>query len=159
MDLFVDDDGFVRAPALKVYRRLTNVAAWPHWWPGVRVEQLPDPERAPETDIEVDSDGAEAWQLRWRDRLLRIDLEAVVYGWRHETGFRMDLSGDVTGRAEFWLDPSFGGTVVHHVLVAQTDQRRPVRLLKGYRRVLRRGLWALKDHLQAEVRQDLELMP
>lgn len=150
MDLYVDDDGFVRAPTPLVYRRLTHIRSWGEWWPGVSL--TPVPERA-------EDDDSEAWRMTWRGGLTGLRFEAVAHGWRHEAGFELALTGDVDGRAEFWLEPGFGGTVVHHVLVGTTGRRRPLRVLRVYRRVLRRGLWAFKDRLQAEVRQELGLHP
>lgn len=151
MDLYVDDDGFVRAPTALVYRRLTHIRSWDEWWPGVSVRPGPDP-------VDGDED-AEAWHMAWRGGLTRLRFEAVADGWRHEAGFELALSGDVSGRAEFWLEPGYGGTVVHHILVGATERPRPLRVLRAYRKVLRRGLWALKDHLQTEVREDLGLHP
>lgn len=140
--LHVDDDGFVRAPAPLVYRRLTDVRAWPTWWPGVAVVERSAPE------------GGEvvAWTLRAGSRARPIAVTADLHGWRHDEGFALGLDGDLVGRAEFWLEAGWGGTVVHHVVVATTTLARPAATLRDYRRVLRRGLWALKDDLELEVR-------
>lgn len=148
LDLHVDDDAFVRAPAAAVYRRLTDIGAWPTWWPGVRVDEVPAP-----GDTEV-------WAIRFRARRLRaITFEARPGQWRHNAGFRLQLAGDITGWAEFWLEEDWGGTVVHHLLVAATETSRPLRVLRDYRAVLRRGLWAFKDDLQTAVRTDAGLLP
>ncbi|MBW3620215.1 MAG: hypothetical protein KY461_08220 [Actinobacteria bacterium] len=143
MELHVDDDAFVRAPVALVYPRLTDLAGWASWWPGVRT-----------SPAQHGADAAERWDVTFRARRLRRPLRIVATpgGWRHEAGFRMELEGDVTGWSEFWLEDDFGGTVVHHLLVASTERPRPVRLLRDYRVVLRRGLWRLKDDLQREVR-------
>lgn len=145
MELHVDDDGFVRAPAPLVYQRLTDIGAYDAWWPGLSVSRLDAPE--------------EAWRLRLRDGLTRLDVEAVPGQWRLDTGFVLTLTGDLEGRAEFWLERIADGTTVHHLLVADTARRRPLRLLAAYRRVLRRGLWAFKDLVQTEVRTDAGLHP
>lgn len=137
MELHVDDDGFVRAPAPLVYRRLTDIGSYREWWPGLQVERL---ERSDE-----------AWRFRMRHGMTRLRFEGVPGAWRLDTGFVLSLTGDLEGRAEFWLERVGGGTTVHHLLVARTARRRPVRVLRTYRRVLRRGLWACKDLLQAEV--------
>jgi hypothetical protein len=145
--LHVDDDGFVRAPAPLVYRRLTDVGSWPRWWRGCTVRPLPDP------------DGAETWAVTWRRdpvRGLRMGMQPHHY--RHEHGFKLSITGDVAGEAEFWLEPTAGGTVVHHLLIATTTGR-PVPTLVTYRAVLRRGLWGLKDGLQTEVRTAIGLHP
>lgn len=149
MELFIDDDGFVRAPAPLVYRRLTHVGAWDEWWPGMRVTPVP-------STGDDDPADRESWDLRLRDGWHRLRIRAEVGGWRHEAGFTMRLSGDLDGTAEFWLEPSHGGTVVHHVVVARTE-RRGLMVLRTYRRVLRRGLWAFKDRVQSEVRTGLGL--
>lgn len=143
MELHVDDDAFVRAPVALVYPRLTDVAGWSRWWPGVRTEPAAQ-----------GADDEERWHVSYRARRGRRPIRATATPgqWRHDAGFRMDLEGDLTGWSEFWLEDAFGGTVVHHLLVAATDRRRPVRTLADYRLVLRRGLWRLKDDLQREVR-------
>ena len=144
MDLHVDDDGFVRAPAALCYRTLTNLPAWGTWWPGGSVTPvdgladavalvLPDARRLP-------------------GRGGRSRLRAVAGEWRHDRGFRLALSGDLDGTAEFWLEPGWGGTVVHHVLLARTDRDDGAAVLQAYRWWLRQGLWALKDMLQAQER-------
>lgn len=130
--LHADDDGFVRAPAGAVYPVLTDVAGWPTWWPGTRVDDLGD-DRSRVT-------------LRGGARRLRLTLAAG--GWRHDEGVRLTLSGDLVGEAEFWLEPGWGGTVVHHLLTAEA-RRAPRASLRTYRRWLRRGLWALRDHAHA----------
>jgi hypothetical protein len=167
VELHVDDDGFVRAPAPMVYRRLTNIEAWNDWWPGVTAERQDlafigdlDPRPAAEaTARTVDSDDREAWSFVWRDRLLAIRFDAAAGAWRHEHGFTLALSGDLEGRAEFWLEPGHGGTTIHHILIASTARRRPLRILTAYRRVLRQGLWRFKDRVQSDVRQAAGLAP
>ncbi len=147
-DLHVDDDAFVRAPAALVYRRLTDIGGWSRWWPGVDATPLPA------------ADGDEAWRVRWRrGRGRALTLDAHPGQWRHHAGFRLELTGDVTGWSEFWLEEGWGGTVVHHLLVASTDARRPARVLADYRAVLRRGLWAMKDELQSSVRTTAGMAP
>lgn len=148
MDLHVDDDGFVRAPSPLVYRRLTDVRGWPAWWRGVAVEARPP----------RDGDEVVAIELRGAP-LRRVRLDARLHGWRHDQGFSLDLRGEITGHAEFWLEPTHHGTVVHHLLIARTDHPAPARLLADYRRSIRRGLWDLKDALELEVRTGAGLHP
>lgn len=160
MELHVDDDAFVRAPVAVVYPRLTDLAGWPDWWPGVRAERL-EGGPAP-ADPARDPDGPpERWSISYRarrtSRPLRVTGTPGQY--RHHAGFRIDVEGDLDGWSEFWLEDAFGGTVVHHLLVASTDRPRPVRVLRDYRVVLRRGLWQLKDDLQREVRRELGVAP
>lgn len=149
MELHVDDDAFVRAPVSLVYPRLTDIAGWPGWWPGVRTSLLAGADTGGRR-----SDASERWRIAFRAGRGRrpITVTGTPGQYRHDAGFRIDVEGDVAGWAEFWLEDAFGGTVVHHLLVASTDHPRPVRLLRDYRVVLRRGLWQLKDDLQREVR-------
>ena len=150
MELFVDDAGFVRAPAWLTYRRLANVAAWPAWWRGARVRAMP-----------AGADG-DAWALELAGaRLRRLRLAIRPHDWRRDIGFVLDVTGNVAGRAEFWLEDAYGGTVVHHVLAGRSagDHRRGSWILEDYRRAIRRGLWGLKDALQLEARTSAGLDP
>lgn len=148
MDLHVDDDAFVRAPTPLVYRRLTDLGGWPEWWPGVRTVARPTP------------DDSERWAvLLERSARRRLALNVRAHAWRHDAGFRLDLAGDLEGWAEFWLEPGWSGTVVHHVMVASTGSSRPLKVLEDYRAVLRRGLWGLKDDLQTDVRRAVGMTP
>lgn len=149
MELHVDDAGFVRAPAPLVYRRLTHIGAWPEWWRGCRVRAA-----APS------SGGDAVWSIELTGgRGRRLRHEARAHGWRHERGFLLALDGDLVGSAEFWLEPTHGGTVVHHLLMARTHVPRPARVLADHRLAIRRGLWDLKDVLQLEARTSIGLMP
>lgn len=146
--LHADDATFVRAPESLVYRRVTDVASWPTWWPGCEVTAVPSPA------------GAERFAVRLaagRGRRLACTLHP--HGWRHDLGVVLALDGDLVGRAELWLEATGGGTVVHHVLAATTPLGRPLRVLAAYRRAVRTGLWGLKDLLQAEVRTGVGLAP
>ena len=150
MELFVDDAGFVRAPAWLTYRRLANVAAWPAWWRGTRVRAMP-----------AGADGA-TWAVELAGaRLRRLRLAIRLHDWRHDVGFALQVTGNVAGRAEFWLEDAYGGTVVHHVLAGCSagDQPRGRGILEDYRRAIRRGLWGLKDALQIEARTSAGLDP
>lgn len=144
----VDDDGFVRAPAGLVYRRLTDVPGWTGWWPGVRVRR-----------IEAAADEVVAWTAAAVGRGRRLELTARLHGWRHDEGFVLELGGDLTGRAEFWLEPGWGGTVVHHLVAAEAGAEHAAAVHTAYRRTLRRGLWALKDELEVEVRTGVSVTP
>lgn len=144
----IDDAAFVRAPVPLVYRRLTDIGAWPAWW----------------LDCEVRAQPPVAGHERWavslrigRARLVRFGMTGVR--WRHEAGLELALDGDLDGRAEFWLEPHPYGTVVHHVAAARTPLRWPRPVATGYRRAVRRGLWGFKDVLQAEMRSSLGVLP
>ena len=146
--LHVDDAGFVRAPQPLVYRRLTDIASWPQWWHGLRVQ--PRPGQGDDTVWAIELSGSP---------LRRIRLLLRPYGWRHDAGVSLELRGDLVGRGEFWLEPAGGGTVVHHLAAVTTDQLRPQRVLADYRRGVRRGLWGIKDRVQVEARSSAGLRP
>lgn len=149
--LYVEDDGFVRAPAGLVYRRLTDLGRWGTWWPKVTTTPM------------ADGTGREVWAVDLRrDRLRGLRVAAWPHTFRHDAGFLLGLTGDVVGEAEFWLEPvpghGAGGTVVHHLLRAEsTGPVLPT--LRTYRTVLRRGFWGLKDAVQTEVRTAVGLQP
>jgi hypothetical protein len=155
--IFVDDDGFVRAPTPLVYRRLTHVLAWPEWWPGIEVEQRPR-ERPPGAGPDAPTEEVVACSLAGAPGR-RVRCTARLHGWRLDAGFALSLRGDLRGEAEFWLEPGWGGTVVHHLVRAETTHPRPLHVHADYRRALRRGLWALKDLLELEVRTGAGLRP
>jgi hypothetical protein len=140
MRFHVDDDGFVRAPAGLVYRRLTDIQAWPTWWPhvAVAVHRVPGPE--------------ESWSLALGRGPGRLRLDAVAGEWRHDQGFVLKVSGDLEGTIEFWLEAGHDGTIVHVVTSADTVGPRALRTVKRLRRSVRAGLWGFKDLVQGEVR-------
>ena len=144
----VDDAAFVRAPIPFVYRRITDIGAWPTWWTGLELREQPPVA------------GNERWAASLRlapARLVRIMVTCMR--WRHDAGFELRLAGDLVGRAEFWLEPAASGTVVHHVASATTSLYRARGVATGYRKAVRRGLWGLKDVLQMEMRSSLGVRP
>lgn len=145
MDLHVDDDGFVRAPAPACYRVLTDLGGWADWWPGARLHVLGDDALG----VVVPLVGPPSPLRRRRD----VRLQVTAGGWRHDVGFQLSLVGEVEGRAEFWLEAGWGGAVVHHVAALDVDRDDPLDVLATYRWWVRQGLWALKDRLQAEQRE------
>jgi uncharacterized protein YndB with AHSA1/START domain len=148
MDVSIDDAGFVRAPVDLVYRRLTAIDRWPQWWQQTDVRVLPP------------SDGSQRWGVGlMTGPAFRLRYGLTVDRWRHEAGFSFRMDGDVSGRGEFWLEPVASGTVVHHLVVATTPLRRTRRVVGGYRRSVRRGLWGLKDALQLEARTSAGVTP
>lgn len=131
MDLHVDDDGFVRGPAAHCYRVLSHVADWPSWWPGTRVLERP---------------GRDHFRVVIGRRPRRVRLDVQAHAWRHERGFRLVVTGDLVGDAEFWLEPDRGGTVVHHLATLSSDRGHAHQ--QRYRRWVRQGLWGVKDRVQ-----------
>ncbi len=146
--LYAEDRAFIRAPEALLYRRLTHIAAWPGFWPRLTVAPAPTPS------------GEERWLVTvgagW-GRELRLVLRP--HGYRHDLGFTLGLAGDLVGRGEFWLEPTHGGTVVHHLLVVRSPLLRPHRALEHLRRGVRAGLWGCKDAVQIEVRTAGGLVP
>lgn len=139
-ELHIDDAGFVRVPEARCYRALTDVVGWPTFWPGTVVH----------------AEGDDRYAVRVGPPARRLHLELEAGSWRHDAGFTMQLTGDVQGRWEIWLEPLPGGTVVHHVVAAAA--RRPHRS-RALRRWLRRGLWGLKDLLEEEARSAMLAAP
>lgn len=141
--LHVDDDGFARAPVGLVYPRLTDVGSWGQWWPALEVTRLAGP-----------ADGGERFDLRFRARWPAVSLHVVVtpHSWQHDDRFTLTFDGDLIGEGQFWLEPGWGGTVVHHWFAGHTPRRDSLRVLAAYRRALRRGLWGFKDDVQSTVR-------
>lgn len=146
--LTADDATFVRAPESLVYRRITDLVAWPTWWPGCEVVGLPSPPGSERFAVRLAAGGGR-----------RLACTVRPYGWRHDLGVALALTGDLDGRGELWLEPTGGGTVVHHMLAATTPRPHPTRVLAAYRRAVRVGLWGLKDLLQVEVRTAVGLVP
>lgn len=145
--IHVDDAAYIRAPRPLVYRRLSDVARWPTWWIGLQAERLSA------------VNNIETWSLQaQRDIFRSLSLTLCLHTFRHDMGFAMQLAGDVSGTAEYWLEDQAGGTIVHHVLVGETS-RPLVPTLTTYRAVVRRGLFGLKDVVQTEVRTAVRLLP
>lgn len=147
--IHVDDAAFVRSPVALVYRRLTDVTAWPEWWSGVRV--------SPREKPPAGADGEIDWfRLVMRHGLRRTSLVVGPHGWRHDAGFRLTVQGSWQGWMEWWLETLPRGTVVHHVALLEVP-RRPAATLRRYRRCVRAGLWGFKDAVETDVRRVVEL--
>jgi uncharacterized protein YndB with AHSA1/START domain len=174
VDLYVDDDAFVRAPPRLVWARLVDPSVYGSWWPDFRLES-----EAPvgaswlaEADAEGGADGhgivgrprepGEArfdFTLRAGRLRRRLRLTARPYRFRTDKGLYLALTGDLEGTVEWWLEPGYGGTVVHHVARLDVTRRRRRAVAEAYRGAVRRGHWGLKDDVQSEVRERLGLAP
>lgn len=155
-----EDSVLVRAPVGLVYRAVTDVAAWPTWWPALAVAPAGRTQGAPDAVADDPADGAiDRWRLVIGRPPGRSRLSAAASGWRHDVGFRLALDGDLVGGAEWWLEPSRGATLVHHVLDLEAIGGRDLRRIARLRRALRRGLWGLQGRCEAAVLLALAAAP
>lgn len=137
MRLFSDDAIYIRAEPRTIIRALTRLSDDASWWPRARAA------------------GGYGW-VRLRapaDALGKTTIAATIGPVREWEGFAWILTdGEVVGRAEWWLDEQDAGTIVHHLLDGQRGRRRrglPARTAhRRYRWAVRRGMNALKDHLE-----------
>lgn len=154
MWLDIDDAGHVGAPVWLVWRRLTDVAAWPSWWVGTSVRMDDDVAMLALQVVGRDWTSPRRWvPLSGGRRRLRV--AAMPHDWNHEHAFHMTLAGDVTGEVEWWLEPTPSGTLVHHLgtVVSGAQADGPI----TWRAAVRRGLWGLADALALEVRDAVGL--
>lgn len=175
MELVLDDDVFVRAPPALVYRRLADPSSYASWWPGFRMlEEHPvggawDAEAVASGDLHTvgvigrPREPGGAW-FRCELRVAGVrplGLTCRPYRFRPDKGIYLDLSGDVAGTLEWWLEDTHGGTVVHHLARSRVadGRRRPARVVRAYRLAHRRAMWSVKDAVQGEVRTLLGLAP
>ncbi len=173
MDIFVDDDAFVRGPPAFVYRRLSDPSTYERWWPGFRmVAAAPVGVR---WDAEAQAEGGvprgglfgrpgEPGETRFdfelrTPRSRRLRLEGRPYRFREDSGLHVALDGDLIGTVEWWLQSAWGGTVVHHIARLDVPGRRGRRVAAAYRHAVRRAAWGLKDAVQSEVRERVGLAP
>lgn len=174
VDLYVDDDAFVRAPPRLVWVRLSDPSSYASWWPGFRLtaEAPVGASWLAEAEEEGGADGhgvvgrprepgASRFEFTLRAGRLRrrLSLTARPYRFRTDKGLYLALTGDLEGTVEWWFEPSHGGTVMHHVARLDVRRRRPRAIAETYRTALRRGHWGLKDAVQGEVRERLGLPP
>jgi hypothetical protein len=130
----------VHAPAAVAYLLVTDLRAWPQWWPGLRIDTV------------------DAVPLRLRigrgPAALRLTVED--HDWRHDVGVRLRLSGDLDGEAEWWMAPHGAGATVHLRTAAQV---RSAAAARRWRRSVRRALWGTKDRSELAVRLALGRAP
>ena len=127
----------VRAPAGLVYAVLTDVDGWDAWWPGCTTARDARPDAAAE--------GSDHHLVRLPAGRRGIRCRAAVGGWRHDRGLRVALRGGADADAEWWIEPTDDGAVLH--LLVSARGRRADRTV----RALGDGLQALKDHLELAV--------
>lgn len=143
--MIIDDAGFVGAPAWLAYRRLTDLDAWPRWWPGLAVAHAPADGRSRHLEVMVPR----------RVGRHRLRVAVTPWGWRHDAGFRMHVAGAIVGELEWWLEDVTAGVLVHQV--GRVDPGLDPAGPRWWRRALRRGLWGLGDALALEVRDAVAL--
>ena len=173
MDLYVDDEAFVRAPPALVYRRLAEPSTYGDWWPAFRLRSATPSGATWDAEAiaagrpskgEPEGRPPEPGESRLTFDLVtgalrpRLRVEARPYRFRPGKGVFLRVSGDLNGDLEWWLEEGHGGTLVRHL--ARCDVRRaPARTVRAYRRVLRAALFGLKDVVQSEVRELAGLAP
>lgn len=160
---FIGDDRVaVRARSSLVLDALVDAPRWSSWWRGVRwydpdgrlgapdvvgpVDHAEQPRQPPQGVMEID----DGWL-----RMLRVTLTPRDH--RPGLGWRWRVGGDVDALSELWLEAQAATVVVHHLM--WTGVHASPRRTARWRRAVRRGLWALKDHAQALERVGLGLAP
>lgn len=86
-------------------------------------------------------------ELRWREWFPGITLTS--YDDRGLLGVRWQMTGELEGTAEVWLQEHGDGTIVHVYVRAEPPADDPTRLTRSRRRVVRRYVTPLKRHLVA----------
>lgn len=92
---------------------------------------------------------APVWELRAilcdEDRWHALGLKVTCYEDRGMQGKRWTLSGALTGTAEIWLEPAFGGVIVHSFIQADAVGRaRGGRLRRRFAKPLKRWILEVK---------------
>ncbi len=181
VDIYLDDDTFIRGTPQQVYRRLADPSSYATWWPGFRMLSAAPvdgsweaeaiaagPPRPGELEGRPPVPGQAVFEcgLRPRLRVFRwprwqgIKLIARPYRFRPGKGVFLHCRGDVEGTVEWWLEPGWDGVVVHHLVRCRVARRRRQRRVAAdYRLALRQGMWGLKDDVQSEVRELAGLAP
>lgn len=135
MKVNTTDELFIDAPPDEVYRALVTLGKDASWWPGARTS----------------SRGKEITVSAPVQRLARVRFGATVDGVRPDEGLTWWLkSGELHGRAEWWLEKFKAGTIVHYFLDVEPGEGwRPMQArVRRHRWAVRRGINALKDNLE-----------
>jgi hypothetical protein len=129
------DAVFVRARRIDVHPLVHHIPRQPLWWPGLRV-------RRDRGGFHVSH--RPPGPLRRRQHL----FVRVVRDRPGSRGLHLACSGDFTGTIEWYYLDEADGTVVHHLLEADTADQGWRRRLAAQRASVRAGLHALKDILE-----------
>ena len=125
-EVVVHDRGWVPAPPKEIYRVAESIPTYPSWWRQIHVEE-----------------GESG-----RHFIVRIpalgEVRASVAGERRAVGLIIQLSGDVDGVLEWFLEPFKDGTIVSVLLRLSTRPRRWNRREQAYRSTVREALVALR---------------
>ncbi len=122
----VHDRGWVPASPDQVHRVLASVATYPSWWRAIRMQE----------------------DISERHLALSVsalgDVSVSVEGDRPGVGLILQVSGDVHGVLEWFLEPFKEGTVVNVFLRLAERPRRWRRRERAYRAAVRDGLVSLR---------------
>ena len=134
------DELYIDASPAKVFDAIVGLGVDRTWWPGANASR--EGERL---SVDAPAFGGLSPRVRFEANIGRVRPgEGLV--WHLERG-------ELRGRGEFWLEPFKDGTIVHYFLdVDPGDAGRARRMSSRVRRhrwVLRRGVNALKDRLEA----------
>jgi uncharacterized protein YndB with AHSA1/START domain len=135
MRVDVWDTVFVRASRVAVHPHVADVARYPRWWPGLRVE----PAAAGLYRMTHQAPGV--WPRRHR---IVVRVEKV----RADKGIVFAYGGDIGGKAELFYLDEVDGITVHYLLGAEAVQGEATRLLARHRASVRAALHRLKDRCE-----------
>ncbi|MEX2562570.1 MAG: hypothetical protein WD358_04880 [Nitriliruptoraceae bacterium] len=148
--LLGDDRVAIRAERRIVFASMAAVGDWALWWPGVRFHRPWSPgsaSREPDANgtgmASVLIDGTLEVVLN-PFKLVRMTLRARDV--RQGVGWVWDVGGDVDATSEVWLEDLDDCVVVHHLVWPGASRR--ARSAPVLRRVMRQGMWSLKEHVQ-----------
>jgi hypothetical protein len=78
-------------------------------------------------------------------------LQRRVFMDRGENGVRWSVTGEIDGSVEVWLEADGRGTIVHWYLRGhEASDRRAEKVREHYRRVIKQGMFMLKDQAEQE---------
>ena len=125
-EVSVHDRGWVPGRPEDVYRVVESIHTYPSWWRGIQVD---DDERGRHVTLRFPALGR---------------VKASAAGQRPGVGVVIQLTGDVEGVLEWFLEPFKEGTVTNVLLRLATRPRRWKRRERAYRSAVRDGLVALR---------------
>ncbi len=132
------DEVFVAALPHAVDEAVADLGSGPAWWAGARIQRSGESLSA---------------RIPWGKPGRAVKIDGHISGIRPGEGIVWNLErGAVLGHAEWWFEPYKTGTIVHVFLEAEPSghipRRRWASRLRQHRVAFRRGMNALKDHLE-----------